>query len=69
MGDSELKKRLKNFNDTTLTDWKAVKFKERSGDFADVIKPGEVSSISLTTLKSTKIFTRSAAAGGYLPET
>lgn len=42
MGETELKKRLKNFNDTSLDDWKEhVKFKERSGDFADVIKPGK----------------------------
>lgn len=42
MAESELKKRLKNFNETTLTEWhEKVKFKERSDDFADVIKPGE----------------------------
>ena len=40
MGGSELKERLKNFNDLTLSDWKFRAF-ERSIDFADCIVPGE----------------------------
>jgi bifunctional DNA primase/polymerase-like protein/primase-like protein len=40
MGSSELKKRLNNFDDIALSDWK-FKAWERSDNFADVIKPGK----------------------------
>ncbi len=40
MGASELKKRLNNFEDLTLPDWD-FKARERSDNFADVIKPGK----------------------------
>ncbi|MFZ7126961.1 MAG: bifunctional DNA primase/polymerase [Desulfobacterales bacterium] len=39
MGASELRKRLENFSDTPLGQWRFNAY-ERSGDFADVIKPG-----------------------------
>jgi hypothetical protein len=40
MGNSELKKRLSNFSDFPLENWK-FKAWERSDNFADVIKPGK----------------------------
>jgi hypothetical protein len=40
MGGSELKKRLSNFDDIELDQWK-FKAYERSSNFADVIKPGK----------------------------
>jgi len=40
MGSSELKKRLNNFDNIALSDWK-FKAWERSDNFADVIKPGK----------------------------
>lgn len=40
MGPSELKKRLEKFDDMALSAWKFRAW-ERSGDFADVIKPGK----------------------------
>jgi len=40
MGSSELKKRLNNFDDIALSEWK-FKAWERSDNFADVIKPGK----------------------------
>jgi hypothetical protein len=40
MGGSELKKRLSNFDDIKLNQWK-FKAYERSSNFADVIKPGK----------------------------
>lgn len=40
MGDSELRKRLSKFYDTALSEWIAVKFKERADNFGDVIKSG-----------------------------
>ncbi len=39
MGASELKKRLKKFDDLTLADWKFSAY-ERGSNFADVIRPG-----------------------------
>jgi hypothetical protein len=40
MGSSELRKRLDKFDDIALSDWKFKPW-ERSGNFADVIKPGK----------------------------
>ena len=41
MGAAELRGRLSKFQDTSLSAWEKVKFKERSGNFGDVIVPGE----------------------------
>jgi hypothetical protein len=39
MGAIELKTRINKFQDIPLSAWKAIKFKERSGNFADVLDP------------------------------
>ncbi len=39
MGAIELKNRINKFQDIPLSAWKAIKFKERSGNFADVLDP------------------------------
>lgn len=44
MGATELKLRLQNFEDVTLDDWKMNAW-ERSGNFADVIKPDAINVI------------------------
>jgi hypothetical protein len=45
MGECELRERLALFSDTTLEDWKRVRFKDRAGDFADVIRPDAINII------------------------
>ena len=41
MGRGELKRRLSKFDGVPLSAWKQMKAWERSGNFADVIKPGK----------------------------
>lgn len=45
MGPIELKERLSKFNNVKLSNFKKVKWLERSGNFADVIRPDEVNVI------------------------
>ncbi|MDY6839782.1 MAG: hypothetical protein SWH78_17630 [Thermodesulfobacteriota bacterium] len=50
MGGSELRKRLKKFDDMVLSDWKPLKVKARGGEFHDVIKPDALNIIDFLEL-------------------
>ena len=50
MGDCELKTRLSLFQGVSFDTWKRIKFKERAGNFADVIHPDHISIIDFLEL-------------------
>ena len=50
MGAMELRDRLSKFDDMNFTDWAKVSFKERAGNFADVIDPDGINIIDFLEL-------------------